>query len=173
MKDSSISHEFLPFRMKIIIKSRWEGLEMGRNYQLDPGYVTIPEASDIVKRMLGIVNKEDKTHYNQILKGAKKGLYGGKLHGKRMYQVRKADIVQYAEELLEAEKIKLFQFEMATDATEINSLNELPMIDQTTVQKLYYFLKTLRFHEIISHENYQNAERQLMLRMKIGRFTPV
>lgn len=146
---------------------------MGKNYNLDPGYVTIPEANDIVKRMLGIVHKEDKTHYNKILKGAKKGLYGGKLHGKRMYQVRKADILQYAEELIEAEKIKLFHIDLASSYNEVNRLSELPMIDQQTARKLYYYLKTLSFHEIISPEIYQIAERELMLRIKVGRITPV
>lgn len=146
---------------------------MGKNYNLDPGYVTIPEANDIVKRMLGIVHKEDKTHYNKILKGAKKGLFGGKLHGKRMYQVRKADILQYAEELIEAEKIKLFHIDLASDHNDVNRLSELPMIDHQTARKLYYYLKTLNFHEIISPEIYQNAERELMLRIKVGRITPV
>jgi hypothetical protein len=93
-----------------------EGVNMGRNYNLDSGYVTVPEASEIVKRVLGIVNKEDKSHYNQILKGAKKGRYGGKMHGKRMYQVRKQDI-KYAEELLTTEKVRLLHIELADSVT--------------------------------------------------------
>ena len=90
-----------------------------------------------------------------------------------MYQVRKADILQYAEELIEAEKIKLFHIDLASSYNEVNRLSELPMIDQQTARKLYYYLKTLSFHEIISPEIYQIAERELMLRIKVGRITPV
>jgi len=89
-----------------------------------------------------------------------------------MYQVRKADILQYAEELIDAEKIKLFHIDLASD-NEINRLSEFPMIDQQTARKLYDYLKILSFHEIISPEIFQNTERELMLRIKVGRITPV
>ncbi|HZG72369.1 MAG TPA: hypothetical protein VEY51_12610 [Chondromyces sp.] len=85
-----------------------------RTYHLDPGYVTIPEATRIVTRMLCITNKDDRVHYKKILRGAKKGWFGGKMHGKRMFQVRRRDIIQYAEELLEAEKFNLFIFDFST-----------------------------------------------------------
>jgi hypothetical protein len=94
---------------------------MGRNYHLDPGYVTIPEA----------------------------------------------------EELIEAEKMKLFHIDLSSDYNDVNKISELPMIDHQTARKLYYYLKTLSFHEIISPEIYQNAERELMLRIKVCRITPV
>lgn len=70
---------------------------MSKNYHLDPGYVTIPDANKIVLRILKITNQNNKSHYHNILAGAKQGLYGGKKHGKRMYQVRREDIIQYAE----------------------------------------------------------------------------
>lgn len=146
---------------------------MGRNYNLDPGYVTIPEAANIVKRMLGIVKKEDKTHYNTILRGAKKGWFGGKTHGKRMYQVCRKEIIQYAEELLKAERFNLFNFDISTDSKEIERISKLSEIDQETARKLYYYLKTLRFHDIISADIYQNAEKMLMLRMDMSRITYV
>lgn len=85
---------------------------MGRKYHLDPGYVTIPEAASIVKGMLGNNNKDDYSHYYKILRGAKRRMFGGKMHGKRMFQVRRVDIIQYGEELLEAEKFNLFTFEL-------------------------------------------------------------
>ncbi|MGM0904446.1 MAG: hypothetical protein ACQEXB_25525 [Bacillota bacterium] len=85
---------------------------MGRRYHLDPGYVTIPEAANIVKRMLGITNEEDHAHYKKILRGAKRSWFGGKMHGKRMFQVRRVDIIKYGEELLEAEKFNLFTFDI-------------------------------------------------------------
>jgi len=88
-----------------------EEVSMRRIYHLDPGYVTIPEAANIVKRMLGITNKDDQSHYKKILRGAKKSWFGGKMHGKRMFQVRRDDIIRYGEELLEAEKFNLFTFE--------------------------------------------------------------
>lgn len=85
---------------------------MKRKYHLDPGYVTIPEAANIVKRMLGITNEEDHSHYKKILRGAKRSCFGGKMHGKRMFQVRRVDIIKYGEELLEAEKFNLFTFDL-------------------------------------------------------------
>jgi hypothetical protein len=88
---------------------------MGRKYHLDPGYVTIPEAANIVKGMLGITNEDDHTHYKKILRGAKKNWFGGKMHGKRMFQVRRVDIILYGEELLEAEKFNLFTFDLAAN----------------------------------------------------------
>jgi hypothetical protein len=90
---------------------------MGRNYHLDPGYVTIPVAANIVKRMLGITNEEDHSYYQKILRAAKRSWFGGKMHGKRMFQVRRVDIIQYGEELLEAEKYNLFTYELAASQT--------------------------------------------------------
>jgi hypothetical protein len=87
---------------------------MGRKYHLDPGYVTIPKAANIVKGMLGITNEDDHTHYKKILRGAKKNWFGGKMHGKRMFQVRRVDIILYGEELLEAEKFNLFTFDLVS-----------------------------------------------------------
>jgi hypothetical protein len=84
---------------------------LARTYHLDPGYVTIPTATKIVLRKLAIGTKNDKTYYKKILSGAKKGWFGGKMHRKRMFQVRKKDIHQYAEELLAAEKFNLFTFD--------------------------------------------------------------
>jgi hypothetical protein len=85
---------------------------MGRKYHLDPGYVTIPVAANIVKEMLGITNPDDHSHYYKILRGAKKSWFGGKMHGKRMFQVRRVDIIKYGEELLEAEKFNLFTYNL-------------------------------------------------------------
>lgn len=150
-----------------------EGFDLGRSYNLETGYITVPDANKIVLRVLGIVNKEDKTYYNKILSDAKKGKYGGKLHGKRIYQVRKDDIMQYAEELLHAEKLKLFKLEFAKNTEEVERLGKLPEIDSETAAKLYYYLRTLRFHEIISSGTHQNAEKQLMLRVSMGRFSHV
>ncbi|MGJ7922902.1 hypothetical protein [Neobacillus sp. LXY-4] len=144
---------------------------MTKNYHLDPGYVTIPEANKIVLRILGVANKDDKSHYNKILNGAKKGLYGGKKHGSRMYQVRREDIIQYAEELLQVEKINLFDFDLETNAKEIEKLSKLPDIDQNTATKLYVYLKTLKFHEIITQEAFHDAEKKIILRMNMGKLT--
>lgn len=98
---------------------------MGRMYHLDSGYVTIPEASNIVKRTLGIAKKDDKTYYFKILRFAKNGWFGGKMHGKRMFQVRRKDIVQYAEELLEAQRFNLFNFHLATESIAVKQLGRL------------------------------------------------
>jgi hypothetical protein len=94
---------------------------MGRKYHLDPGYVTIPEAANIVKGMLGISNEDDHSHYLKILRGAKKNWFGGKMHGKRMFQVRRIDIIKYGEELLEAEKFNLFTFDLVAHQNHENT----------------------------------------------------
>lgn len=85
---------------------------MGRNYHLDHGYITVPAASKIVLNTLGMVHDE-KSYYLRILSGAKRGWFGGKMHGRRMFQVRKDEIIQYATELELRENYNLFTFETA------------------------------------------------------------
>ena len=85
---------------------------MMRNYHLDPGYITIPHAARIVNGMLGTTDKKErKQQYVKILRGAKKGWFGGKMHGRRMFQVYRNDILQYGKELVEAEKYNLFTYD--------------------------------------------------------------
>ena len=84
---------------------------MARNYHLEPGYITIPTASKIVQSVLEIVHDEDNSLYLKILSGAKKGWFGGKMHGRRMFQVRQEEIIQYAKELQQEEKYNLFTFQ--------------------------------------------------------------
>jgi hypothetical protein len=98
-------------------KVDWEGFELVRHYHLNAGYITIPTASKIVLEVLGIV-EDDKSHYKKILSGAKKGWFGGMMHGRRMFQVRRKDIIQYAEELLEAEKYNLFSLDVFANSNE-------------------------------------------------------
>jgi hypothetical protein len=91
------------------------GIRLARNYNLDPGYITIPTASKIVQSVLGIVHDENFSHYLRILSGAKKGWFGGKMHGRRMFQVRQVEIIQYAKELQHAEKYNLFTYETVSN----------------------------------------------------------
>lgn len=87
------------------------GARVARHYHLDPGYITIPKAASIINGMLAISDqKEQKQQYKKILRGAKKGWFGGKRHGKRMLQVYRNDILQYGKELMEAEKYNLFTY---------------------------------------------------------------
>ena len=98
---------------------------MSKTFHLDPGYVTVPDANKIVMRILNIFDHNDKSHYNKILNGAKKGLFGGKKHGSRMYQVKEEAIKQYAEECLQSEKLKLFDIEVAPDLKAIEKSKNL------------------------------------------------
>ncbi|WP_026575704.1 hypothetical protein [Bacillus sp. UNC438CL73TsuS30] len=141
---------------------------MGKTYNLDPGYVTVPDANKIVIRILKIVNQNDKSHYNKILNGAKMGMFGGKKHGIRMYQVRKEDIIQYAEECLREEKSKLFNIDLAPDLTAIESSKNLSLIDQKTSKLLHHFLTYLKFYEIISEEVFRQSENNIVLRLRIN-----
>jgi hypothetical protein len=86
------------------------GLFLSRKYHLDAGYITIPAATKIVLKFLDI-KIDDKSHYLKILRGAKKGWFGGKMHGKRMFQVSREEILQYANQLQQTEKYNLFTFE--------------------------------------------------------------
>ncbi|MED1472669.1 hypothetical protein [Bacillus salipaludis] len=144
---------------------------MSKTYHLDPGYVTVPEANKIVLRILKIINQDDKSHYNKILNGAKRGLFGGKKHGTRMYQVRKEDIIQYAEECMQEEKSKLFDIEVASDLKAIENSKNLTTIDHKTWKVLYYYLTYLKFHEIISEDVFRQAEKNIVLRVKINTFS--
>jgi hypothetical protein len=134
-----------------------------RTYHVDPGYVTIPEANKIVLRILNIIDQGDKSHYNKILSGAKKGLYGGKKYGSRMYQVKREEIVQYAEESLQKEKLKLFNIEIVSV---VNTNNKT--IDIKTAKNLEYYLETLRFHDIITEEMYHSAKKNIMMRVNLS-----
>jgi len=140
---------------------------MTKHYHLEPGYVTIPEANKIVLRILRIVDINEKSHYTKILTAAKKGLYGGKKYGSRMYQVRRQDIIQYAERHLQTEQLELFNIDLATNLVEVEMKSKLPSIDTNTAKKMHYYLKYLKFHEIISDEAFQNAEKQLIIRLKM------
>ena len=142
---------------------------MVKTFNLDPGYVTIPEANKIVLRILNVYNKDDKSHYNKILDAAKKGLFGGKKYGSRMYQVLRNDIIQYAERTLRNEKLDLFNLEIVTDTDKVRNLENLPDIDQNTGSKLYFYLKSLRFHGIITQDTFQKSENNIILRLKVGK----
>ncbi|MDQ0246161.1 hypothetical protein J2S09_003748 [Bacillus fengqiuensis] len=135
--------------------------------------MTIPEANKIVLRILNIFDKEDKSHYNKILAGAKKGMFGGKKHGSWMYQVRKEDIIQYAEECLRSEKLNLFNFQLVLDPKELDRTNNLSTINSGTAKNLYLYLKSLRFHEIISEEIFQQAEKNIIMRVNMRKIAKV
>lgn len=141
---------------------------MAKNFHLDPGYVTVPDANKIILRMLRITNQNDKSHYLKILNGAKKGLFGGKKHGKRMYQVRKEDIIQYAEECIQNEQLQLFDIELATSLNEIDARSRLPMIDNNTANQIHYYLRYLKFHGIISDDAFRKGEKNLVMRVKLN-----
>ncbi|KKI93237.1 hypothetical protein WQ54_05210 [Bacillus sp. SA1-12] len=145
---------------------------MKKNYHLDPGYVTVPEANKIVLRILRIVNQHDKSHYNKILEGAKKGLFGGKKHGTRMYQVRKEDIIQYAEKCLQSEQLQLFDLELGISLNDIEAQQKLPFIDESTASNIHYYLRYLKFHGIITEEAYLKGEKILVLRLNMNSLSP-
>ncbi|RSK28827.1 hypothetical protein EJF36_19180 [Bacillus sp. HMF5848] len=138
---------------------------MVRKYNLDPGYITVPEANQIVLRVLRIVNKNDKSHYNKILAGAKKGLYGGKKYGSRMYQVRKEDIIEYAEKQLQNEQLQLFDIKVTTSLEEHDNI--VQAIDPTTAKNLYIYLRHLLFHKVISEAIFHECERKIVIRSKL------
>ncbi|MDR4947196.1 hypothetical protein [Neobacillus cucumis] len=146
---------------------------MAKTFHLDPGYVTVPEANKIVLRILNVFDHEDKSHYNKILNGAKKGMFGGKKHGTRMYQVRKDDIIQYAEECLRDEKLKNFNIELVPDLKAIENSKNLTKINNKTSKILHYYLTYLRFHEIISEDVFHQAEKNIILRVNMNAFTKV
>lgn len=138
---------------------------MTRHYNLDSGYITIPEANDVVKRILKIANQNDKTHYHIILEGAKKGQFGGKKHGKRIYQVLREEIIHYANELLKKETLKLFNIDIIKSIDDIIG-KETTIIDRNTANRIYNCLKYLKLNEIITDEAYQHGERTLIQRVQ-------
>ncbi|OAS87788.1 MULTISPECIES: hypothetical protein [Metabacillus] len=144
---------------------------MTKNYHLDLGYVTVPEANKIVLRILRITNQNDKSHYNKLLTGAKEGLYGGKKYGKRMYQVRREDIIQYAETCLQNEQLQLFDIELVTNLNKVEEANQLPKIENGTAKTIHYYLRYLKFHEIISEEVFLKGEKNLIMRVKMKDIT--
>lgn len=143
---------------------------MAKTYHLDPGYITVPEANRIILRILKIINKDNKSHYNKILAGAKKGLFGGKKYGTRMYQVRREDIIHYAQKCLQNEQLQLFDIE-ETSFKEFEEQNKLLLIDQSTARNIHYYLKYLKFHRIISDEAFRQGEKTLVMRVKMKNLT--
>lgn len=140
---------------------------MVKNYHLDPGYITVPEANRIVLNMLRITNRNEKKHYNKILAAAKQGLYGGKKHGTRMFQVRKTDIIEYAFSCLKDEQIQLYKIEVVQDINKFEGDSNLPLLDNSTAKNIQYYLKYLKVYGIISDEMYQEGERNLVMRIKV------
>jgi hypothetical protein len=144
------------------------GLDLTTRYHLEPGYVTVPDANKMVLSILKMVGHEDKSHYYKILNGAKKGLFGGKKYGSRMYQVRKEDIRLYAEECFQTEKLKLFNFEIVSD---LESINKNHNIDKRTANELLNYLISLRFYQIISEEVFDKARKKVIMRVNISVLT--
>ncbi|GGM31715.1 hypothetical protein GCM10011351_17400 [Paraliobacillus quinghaiensis] len=142
---------------------------MVRKYKTDPGYVTIPEANDIVRRMLRIVDKDDKTYYNKILEKAKHGAFGGKKYKKRMYQVRRKDIEQYAQELLKDQQLNLYDFEFTSNLNNVNKINNLHNIDSDTARNINSYLNYLKHFEIITEEAFQHGKRNLILLLELNK----
>ena len=140
---------------------------MARNYHLEPGYITVPQANEIVLTMLRIANRQEKKHYNRILAGAKKGEFGGKKHGSRMYQVREADIREYGIACLQEEQVQLFQIEIAQDTNKLDRDRQLPQIDQSTEINIQLYLHYLKHHSIITEEAFKDGERNLLMRIKL------
>ena len=68
------------------------------------------------------------SHYNKILNGAKKGMFGSKKHGTRMYQVRKEDIIQYAAEKMHGTITSGTEiYEFVEDKLTINPIGIIPL----------------------------------------------
>ncbi|WP_186579783.1 hypothetical protein [Aquibacillus kalidii] len=139
-----------------------------RHYNVDPGYVTITEASEIVSNILRLTKQDSQTYKTTIREGAKNGLFGGKKYKKKMYQVKRADIYQFAHDLKREEQLALYNIEIAPNLDNINKTRKLPIIDTKTAQQIIYCIKYLRLQEIISDEVYQKAERNLILRTAIS-----
>lgn len=140
---------------------------MVKKYHLDPGFITVPDANRIVLHMLRITNQKEKKHYNKILAGAKKGLFGGKKHGTRMFQVRQADVIEYAQKCLKDEQLKLYNIDVVRDFQKIETTNNLPLIDNSTVKNIQYYLKYLKIYGIITDEIFQEGERNLVMRVRM------
>jgi hypothetical protein len=144
------------------------GLELTTRYHLEPGYVTVPDANKMVLSILKMVGQEDKSHYNKILIGAKKGLFGGKKYGSRMYQVRNEDIRLYAEECLQTEKLTLFNFEIVSN---LEFLNKNQNIDKRLANELLNYLISLRFYQIISEEIFDSARKKIIMSVNLSVLT--
>lgn len=142
---------------------------MVRKYDTDPGYVTVPEANRIVLRMLRITNQKDKSHYKKILEKAKKGSFGGKKYKKRMYQVRKDDIIEYAKSLLKDDQLKLYDIEIADNLYKVDKLSHVPRIDNQTALKIKHYLNYLKRYNIISDEAFHNGTNNLLLLLKVNK----
>ncbi|WP_078429830.1 hypothetical protein [Alkalihalobacterium alkalinitrilicum] len=140
---------------------------MSQKYHLESGYMTVPDANRMVLNMLRITNLNEKSHYKKILAGAKKGLFGGKKHGTRMYQVRKDDINEYVLKCLQEEQLKLFNIEVVKRLDEVEAENRFPLIDNSTAKNIQYYLKYLKFYGIISDETFQLSEKKLVLRVNL------
>ncbi|MDT8861800.1 hypothetical protein N0O92_16425 [Alkalihalobacillus sp. MEB130] len=142
---------------------------MPKNYRLEPGYITVPEANKVVLNMLRITNQDETSHYKKILQGAKEGLYGGKKHGARMYQVRLKDIKEYALQCLETEQLQLYKIEVVKNLSKVEAEKHLPVVDNSTAKKIQYYLKYLMVYGIITEEMFEEGEKNLVLRLKMKR----
>ncbi|MCT2537106.1 hypothetical protein NC661_05955 [Aquibacillus koreensis] len=98
-----------------------------RLYNVDPGYVTITEASEIVSQLLRLTDKESNTYKIKIREDAKKGLFGGKKYKKRMYQVKRADIIQYAQDIKRQEQVEI-DIDIAPNSERVHISSKLPHI---------------------------------------------
>jgi hypothetical protein len=77
-------------------------VSMKRNYSLVEGYLTIPQASELIAERIGKKNNKstEKRYYKIILSGAKEGNYGAIKYGSKMYQVKLSEISKFTEKEL-------------------------------------------------------------------------
>jgi len=87
-----------------------------------------------------------------------------------MYQVRKKDIIQYAEECLQDERLQLFNLELVTHLKKVNTSNQLPMIDTSTANDIHYCLRYLKFYQIISEDTFRKGEKNPIMRIQMKGF---
>lgn len=127
---------------------------MRRTYDTCRGYMTLKEADEYIMNQLS-KSQPDKepSHYKHLLAAAKVGRFGGKPYKKRMYQVKRDEIMKYVDYCLQANQLHINE-EHHNQQLEEATTSCIQFYDQKTSNHLLSALCTLYQHSIISKELY-------------------
>ncbi|MBM7703572.1 hypothetical protein [Metabacillus iocasae] len=142
---------------------------MKRMYQTNKGFITIPEATRIMVKMLKVQSeKEAQAHYQELLDKAKLGMFGAKRFGTRMYQVKRDAIIEYAEECALEERINLFNIHLVENIQDIAQSKEMIM-DAKVADHLISSLQSLLIYKVIDEEAYTKMEQDIVQKWRASK----
>ncbi len=112
-----------------------------KNFKVDTGFMTCPDATRLFLDIVGKQESDFKEFYNVFLDGAKCGQFDGKEYKTNMYQVKKAKVVEFANDYLANKSVQVAHKQLTLfDVGVIEEIN-------TSLPKTKEIFSIIRFEE--------------------------